>query len=628
VSAAPNVNDDTLSQKHNSLNGKGEIIAFISSTRCQTFSDRSMTIHDPTGPLLAIHSVVVSDSYRHRGVGSALLKNYLSYLSKLELKHGIQKVILMAKKDDLTFYLTEGDFRVMRQSLVKHGKDIWYECERELGDNGMKKGDRRSECWIVDSFALTGTGAGIGIGLGGRKGTGNPAAVVLVPAVLGRGVVTDAVGDTAGGGGAGTTPVSSSGDPAFFLPKPVAERKTSTSNNDVFLQDPDHESTISWMKTIAREFNLSETVFIWEHAPKTETFLEHIPQDSESNQQSPPQNQVLHQHFHNTSTDPEEASPHYTLRFYTCDGTPVDLCGHATLAASAVVFKRLSKLGINLSDMSVKFHVKNGVILNASPSVAAKSCSGSSAASGGSGGAIAGSNGRAGGDLSSMKINMCFPWKDVIPFDQESAERESGMAVIREAFFSEQTGTENSVELSEEDVLFIGVDEGGDDLLVELTSAAFFRVPKRMSDINFKCMLEFDGYTRGVILCCAVDEFSRRRQEEQSLSHPSARASETKGVKKGGGPGGVTVDFMSRFFGPKVGIEEDPVTGSAHCILGPYFANKLGRKTVVGKQKSQRGGIVECTVELADGLEISSEKKRTVSISGTAVMVMDGMLHI
>jgi len=442
---------------------------------------------------------------------------------------------------------------------------------------------------------------------------------VLVPAVLG--VVEVVPGVEVG------APAVPSTSESFFLPKHDLDRKPSVSSNasfdGSFLQDPEHESTIAWMKTIAREFNLSETVFIWEHAPKTiANYPDQIIQESESNQQSPSQ-PVLHKHFHNTSINLVESCPHYTLRFYTRDGTSVDLCGHATMAAAAVVFKRLSKHGVNLSDMSVDFHVRNGVVLNAEPSLAAKPSSCLSAASGGSGGGVAGSNGRGGGDLSSMKIAMCFPWKDLVPVEPESAERENGMAMLRESFFSE------SAELSDEDVLYMGLDEGGDDLLVELTSAAFFKVPKRMSEINFKCMLEFDGYSRGVILCCAVDEFSRRRQEEQCLSHPSARASsETKGVKQGAGAGGVTVDFMSRFFGPKVGIEEDPVTGSAHCILGPYFANKLGRKTVVGKQKSQRGGIVECSIpQLADGLETLREKKR-VSISGTAVMVMNGMLYI
>jgi PhzF family phenazine biosynthesis protein len=51
-------------------------------------------------------------------------------------------------------------------------------------------------------------------------------------------------------------------------------------------------------------------------------------------------------------------------------------------------------------------------------------------------------------------------------------------------------------------------------------------------------------------------------------------------------------DFVSRFFAPAVGIDEDPVTGSAHCCLGPYWGRKLGRSALVGHQASARGGIV------------------------------------
>jgi predicted PhzF superfamily epimerase YddE/YHI9 len=76
-------------------------------------------------------------------------------------------------------------------------------------------------------------------------------------------------------------------------------------------------------------------------------------------------------------------------------------------------------------------------------------------------------------------------------------------------------------------------------------------------------------------------------------------------------------DFLSRFFAPKAGMDEDPVTGSAHCVLGPYFASKLGKEMVIGKQTSERGGIVECWV--------SPEK---VILTGTAVTTMSGTLYL
>ncbi len=55
-------------------------------------------------------------------------------------------------------------------------------------------------------------------------------------------------------------------------------------------------------------------------------------------------------------------------------------------------------------------------------------------------------------------------------------------------------------------------------------------------------------------------------------------------------------DFVSRYFCPAVGIAEDPVTGSAHCALGPYWAAYTGRTDMLGYQASRRGGVVRVTV--------------------------------
>jgi PhzF family phenazine biosynthesis protein len=55
-------------------------------------------------------------------------------------------------------------------------------------------------------------------------------------------------------------------------------------------------------------------------------------------------------------------------------------------------------------------------------------------------------------------------------------------------------------------------------------------------------------------------------------------------------------DFVSRFFAPAAGIDEDPVTGSAHCALAPYWAGQLNRTSLTGRQLSLRGGVVDCEV--------------------------------
>ena len=57
------------------------------------------------------------------------------------------------------------------------------------------------------------------------------------------------------------------------------------------------------------------------------------------------------------------------------------------------------------------------------------------------------------------------------------------------------------------------------------------------------------------------------------------------------------VDFVSRFFAPRVGVDEDPVCGSAHCCLGPFWASKLGRTELTGHQVSPRGRVVKVRVD-------------------------------
>lgn len=61
-------------------------------------------------------------------------------------------------------------------------------------------------------------------------------------------------------------------------------------------------------------------------------------------------------------------------------------------------------------------------------------------------------------------------------------------------------------------------------------------------------------------------------------------------------PGRDGIDFVSRFFAPAAGVDEDPVTGSAHCVLAPYWAERLGKTTLLARQVSRRGGELRCTL--------------------------------
>lgn len=76
-------------------------------------------------------------------------------------------------------------------------------------------------------------------------------------------------------------------------------------------------------------------------------------------------------------------------------------------------------------------------------------------------------------------------------------------------------------------------------------------------------------------------------------------------------------DFISRFFAPQLGVDEDPVTGSAHCLLAPFWAEKLGQREFDAYQASERGG--ELHLQLMDD---------RVLISGEAVIVIKGELFV
>lgn len=123
------------------------------------------------------------------------------------------------------------------------------------------------------------------------------------------------------------------------------------------------------------------------------------------------------------------------------------------------------------------------------------------------------------------------------------------------------------------------------DLLVELADEQTVRSLRP----DLRAILRLEA--RGVIVAAAADR------------RPAAR---------GAAP---TADFVSRFFAPSVGIDEDPVTGAAHCALAPYFAARLGRTRLVGEQASPRGGVVRVEARGA-----------RVLLAGSAVTVLRGEL--
>lgn len=401
-----------------------EIVGYINATRCRVFTEEAMATHDATGPLLAIHSVVVAEKYRRRGIATAMMKNYIDSMSR---RHdGVERFVMIVKENLLGFYVKCG-YQVLRPSDIVHGKELWYHLElpKETG----------TPIWVVDSFIDT-------------PGKGNPAGVVLLQA------------------------------------------EPSRIRLDV---DPVRQE---WCRTVAREFNHSETAFCWK-------------------------------------MEDDEKSIKYGIRYYTCNGTEVDLCGHATLAAAAVLFQQFRY-------PSITFYAKYDELIM----TPAKYWTGKK-----------------------MQVSMNFPLKTVT-----DVSRSTIVDMLRRAFPKLKERIKDSI-------LYSGIDQDGNDLLVEVK-------PELLNDIGYDDIvhsaLDWDGYKRGVILCSIADDSD-------------------------------DIDFVSRFFGPKFGIPEDPVTGSAHCTLAPYFGKKLNQTELKAEQRSKRGGKILCTIV-----------ENRVTLMGSAVITVTG----
>src|SRR5262245_20976127 len=119
---------------------------------------------------------------------------------------------------------------------------------------------------------------------------------------------------------------------------------------------------------------------------------------------------------------------------------------------------------------------------------------------------------------------------------------------------------------------------------------------------------------KSVDLLCVFE-----READVAALAPDFRALarfETRGVIATA-PGADGVDFVSRFFAPRAGIDEDPVTGSAHCALIPYWSGRLRRTTLVARQISKRGGTLWC-----------EDRGERVAIGGQAALFLEGWIEL
>jgi predicted PhzF superfamily epimerase YddE/YHI9 len=112
-----------------------------------------------------------------------------------------------------------------------------------------------------------------------------------------------------------------------------------------------------------------------------------------------------------------------------------------------------------------------------------------------------------------------------------------------------------------------------------------------------------------------VETESRRVSPQRPARSPALKKFPVRGIiltSRSSQPG---FDFMSRFFAPGSGIDEDPATGSSHCCLGPYWSERLGKREFTAYQASPRGGVVRVRLE-----------GDRVRLAGQAVTVLCGEL--
>ncbi len=134
----------------------------------------------------------------------------------------------------------------------------------------------------------------------------------------------------------------------------------------------------------------------------------------------------------------------------------------------------------------------------------------------------------------------------------------------------------------------------------EWLAAALAAEPKYIGRNRFDCLIEVD----------AEATLRRLTPDLHRLRDLGVRGVIVTALAKTNG-----FDFVSRFFAPATGIDEDPVTGSAHCCLAPYWQRRLGKDSFTAWQASQRGGEVRCAV-----------RDDRVKLSGQAVTVLRAKL--
>ncbi|MEY4565942.1 MAG: hypothetical protein RLY14_912 [Planctomycetota bacterium] len=223
----------------------------------------------------------------------------------------------------------------------------------------------------------------------------------------------------------------------------------------------------------------------------------------------------------------------WSLRWFT-PACEVDLCGHATLAASVALWRLFPEA---VAD-TVHFRTRSGLLTATRLAASAPS--------------------------TMQRVELDFPAEVPVPAELPPSVTESLGLTSKP----------------------VGVYRNRMDYLLEIQSLEELLQIKP----DMQKLAEID--TRGFILTTAAN-----------VQSPS---------------GDFQSDFVSRFFAPRFGVDEDPATGSAHCALFPFWRSRLGTSALVGYQASKRGGWIECH---------SGENER-VKLRGKAYCTIEGTLQV
>jgi PhzF family phenazine biosynthesis protein len=158
-----------------------------------------------------------------------------------------------------------------------------------------------------------------------------------------------------------------------------------------------------------------------------------------------------------------------------------------------------------------------------------------------------------------------------------------------------------------------------DGAWIELDFPATPPASSSESDANASQLLRALGAFNGKVQLTKFDYFVElQTQRELCDLNPDLQLLKqipSRGVIVTARSDDVKFEFVSRFFAPQSGIDEDPVTGSAHCALAPYWQDRLGKNPLIGYQASRRGGVVRVNVQ-----------GDRVLLGGQAVTTLRGML--